>query len=302
MYSIASMTKYVKKLIKKSTKRILIAGGMDNLPDFLIIGAQKAGTVALLRYLQQHPDVTGADKEIGFFSTNKYYRGIKWYKQQLPITFGKKKLIFEKTPEYIYYPDTPKRIRGYSKDIKLILLLRNPIQRAFSGWNHYQKYYYSWDNYSKEKLINGIKTNFGYEKGKYFIDFLNEPVYKDFYDCVKEEIDLINKGIFRYGPSFVRRGIYYDQIKNYLKYFDKKQLLIIESSELRNEREEVLNNVTDFLGISAFVFSKIDLKDAHKSKYKGNKIDEKSEKILKKFYKPYNEKLFNLIGKKYEWD
>jgi len=302
MYSIASMTKYVKKLTKKITKRLLIAGGMDNLPDFLIIGAQKAGTVALLRYLRQHPEVIGADKEIGFFSTNNYYKGIKWYKRQLPIIFGRKKLVFEKTPEYIYYPDAPERIREYSKNIKLILLLRNPIQRAFSGWNHYQKYYYSWDNYSKEKLINRININLGVEYGKHMVDFLNEPVYKDFYDCVKEEIDLINKDIFRYEPGFVRRGIYYNQIKNYLKYFDKKQLLIIESSEMRNKKEEVLNNVTDLLGISAFDFSKIDLKDAHKSKYKGNKIDEKSEKFLKKFYKPYNEKLFNLIGKKYEWD
>jgi hypothetical protein len=302
MYFIVSITKFAKVTINKIIKKLLIAGGMNNLPDFLIIGAQKAGTVPLLRYLQQHPELIGANKEIGFFSTNNYYNGIKWYKKQLPIRIDKKKLIFEKTPEYIYYPETPKRIQKNNKNIKLILIIRNPVKRAFSGWNHYKKYYYSWENYSKEKLMKRVNRNLGFEKSKHMIDFLNEPEYKDFYECIIEEIELINKDIFRYFPSFVRRGIYYEQIKNYMKYFDKKQILIIESSDLRNKKEEVLNNVTDFLEISSFDFSNINLKEIHKSNYKGSKIDEKSEKILKEFYKPYNEKLFEIIGKKYKWN
>ena len=100
----------------------------------------------------------------------------------------------------------------------------------------------------------------------------------------------------------MRRGIYCEQILNFLKYFDRKQLLVIESSELRKNKVDNLNNVTDFLGISSFDFSNIDLKDVHKSKYTGDKINSVSKKILKDFYRPYNKKLFNLIGQSYKWD
>jgi hypothetical protein len=290
-------------IINKILNKFFIILGFDNLPDFLIIGAQKAGTVALSNYLKQHPGIIGADKEIGFFSTNKFYKGINWYKNQLPIRINKNKIIFEKTPEYIYYPESPKRMKKILKnDVKFILILRNPIERAFSGWNHYKKYYYSWDNYTKENLINRLNQNLGSEKGKYMLKFLNDPEYKNFHDSIKDEIKFIKAGVFTYEPSFVRRGLYFEQIENYLKYFDKNQLLIIESSELKNNKQKVLNEVTDFLGVSSFDFSNIDLKDIHKSKYKGKSIDENSRKVLRDFYKPYNEKLFNLIGKKYNWD
>jgi hypothetical protein len=295
--------KIIKKNIKKIPKKILMFWGQNNLPDFVIIGAQKAGTVALSRYLKQHPKIIGANIEIGFFSTNKFYNGINWYKNQLPIRINKKKLIFEKTPEYIYYPESPKRMKKILKnDIKFILIIRNPIDRAFSGWNHYQKYYYSWDKYTKESLISRLNNNLGFEKGKYMLEFLNNSEYKDFHNSIKDEISFINDGVFIYEPSFVRRGLYFEQIENYLKYFEKKQLFIIESSELRNNKQKVLNKLTDFLGISSFDFSKIDLKNIHKSEYKGKKIDEKSRRMLRDFYKPYNEKLFNLIGEKYDWD
>ena len=112
----------VTKSMKNRIKIPLIQVGMNNLPDFLIIGAQKAGTVALSNYLNHHPKVIGATKEIGFFCTNNYYKGINWYKKKLPLRFDKNKLIFEKTPEYIYYPETAKRIYDYKKDISLYLI------------------------------------------------------------------------------------------------------------------------------------------------------------------------------------
>lgn len=294
--------KLKSKQLKNKIKTASINLGINNLPDFLIIGAQKAGTVALSNYLNRHPKVIGASIETGFFSTNNYYKGFNWYKKKLPMRFDKNKLIFEKTPEYIYFPETPKRIYDYKKDIKLLLMIRNPVERAFSGWNHYRKYYFSENGYSKVDLIRIVNENLGDEKGKDLLELLDESEYRDFETCVKEEIQLIKKDVFRYDPSFVRRGLYYEQIMNYLEYFDREQILILESSELRNNKEEVLNSVTKFLKIPSFDFSELDLDDTHKSKYKGKIIDAESEKILKEFYRSYNEKLFNLIGKKYNWD
>lgn len=289
-----------KTKLSIAMKKALLLFGMDNLPDFLIIGSQKAGTKALLTYLNQHPSVIGAGKELNFFNSNNYLKGEKWYKNRLPIK-GKGKKLFEKTPGYCYYPETPKRIHDFNKDMKLILVMRDPVDRAFSGWNHYRKYYNSKKGYEKETLIRSMIDHLGEEKAQPMIDFLNEDSYRSFDRSIKEEIEAIENGFFIYNPSFVRRGIYHEQIENFWKYFNKDQLLLIESSELRSEKKRVLTELSDFLQIPPFDFSRIDLRDQHKSNYGSNVIDDESRQLLKNFYEPYNEKLYELIGKRYDW-
>lgn len=296
--------KLLQKIIKPKVSIIMKYGlllfGMNNLPDFLIIGSQKAGTQALLTYLNQHPSLIGARKSLYFFNTNYYNNGLSWYKRQLPIRRMNNK-IFEKTASYSYYPETPKRIHDFNKNMKLILIMRDPVKRAFSGWNHYRKYYNSENSYNKEDLIRTLICHLGQEKAKPMIDFLNESEYKSFNHSIKEEIEAINNGKFIYNPSFVRRGIYHEQVSNYLQYFEREQILLLESSELRNDKERVLNELTEFLEIPPFDFSKLDLKDQHMSNYRSNVMDQESREILKKFYEPYNEKLYDLIGKRYDW-
>lgn len=282
-------------------KKMLISLGMDNSPDFLIIGAQKAGTVSLKYYLDQHPLLRSARKEVSFFSNNNYFKGLDYYRQFFPIRFSRKYKIFEKTPEYIFIPETAERIHKFNENIKLILLLRNPVDRAYSEWNHFIKYYNRTDGHDKDRLIVGLIEKYGSDGSMKMREFLNADMYMNFNDYINEEISSIKRGEFRYAPSFVRRGMYAEQIKNYYRFFPKEQLLIIESSELKKNKLETLDIITDFLEIPRFDFKSVDLKDAHRSEYGGKRMDEVSRDILREFYDPYNEDLFRLLGKRYDW-
>jgi hypothetical protein len=105
------------------------------LPDFLILGAQKAGTTALYAYLRWHPEITGPSwKEVSYFDRH-YRRGLSWYRGHFPIGAGDR-LVGEASPGYLFHPLAPERVRATVPDAKLIALLRDPVDRALSHYHH----------------------------------------------------------------------------------------------------------------------------------------------------------------------
>ena len=108
------------------------------LPDFVIIGAQKAGTTSLWRYLVEHPQIVGpTEKEIHFFDA-RFDRGARWYRARFPLRASLRRgarLTFEASPYYLAHPFVPARVRAMLPDAKLVVLLRDPVERA---WSHYR--------------------------------------------------------------------------------------------------------------------------------------------------------------------
>ncbi len=105
------------------------------LPGFLVIGAQKAGTTALYAYLRWHPAITGPSwKEVSFFDRH-WWRGEAWYRGQFPLRTADR-LVGEASPSYLFHPLAPERARSLVPDVKLIALLRNPVDRAYSQYQH----------------------------------------------------------------------------------------------------------------------------------------------------------------------
>lgn len=105
-----------------------------SLPNFIIVGAAKAGTRALIDYLDQHNEIYTYPDEIHFFSKN-YNKGIDWY-QKFFKNVNDEKAIGEKSPSYFTSSKTPERIFQNIPDVKLIFLLRNPVDRAYSHYWH----------------------------------------------------------------------------------------------------------------------------------------------------------------------
>src|SRR4051812_46716716 len=105
-------------------------------PDFIIIGVQKGGTSSLFEYLKQHPNIkTSVVKEVHYYDSD-YKKGMKWYRSFFPLNEKNKKIIYgEASPYYFFHPLVPERIYKDNPNIKLILLLRDPVDRAYS---HYQ--------------------------------------------------------------------------------------------------------------------------------------------------------------------
>ena len=108
------------------------------LPDYLLIGAQKCGTTSLYNYLVSHPEVRRClRKEVGYFDQH-FDRGLAWYLAHFPMKsfVGFQQVTGEATPDYYYSPQAPQRAHLVMPQAKLIILLRNPVDRAHSQYWH----------------------------------------------------------------------------------------------------------------------------------------------------------------------
>ena len=264
-----------------------LAGPFHALPDFIIFGVSRSGTTSLYQYLAQHPNIEPCViKEPRFF--DMYYdRGINWYRMNFPSIWKKfaatklkhkKFLTGEASGAYLQNPHAPRRIHNLNPNMKLILLMRNPIDRAFS---HY-----------KRKVKNGSEK----------LSF--EEVIEQEQSRIKGEMERMENDENYYSPiyhslAYLTTGLYAIRLKRWLKYFSLKQILILENSELQREPEKVYDKTIEFLGLPKWKlsnfrkFSKQDLK---------LDMDPQTRKKLLEFCKPHNEELYSLIGRRFDWD
>jgi len=193
------------------------------LPNFIIIGAQKSGTTSLKFYLNQHPDIYMPKSRINFFDKPKNYsKGIKWYEKNFDCC-NSENCIGEKTTEYLhpFSKIVSERIFNTLPNVKLIALLRNPVERAYS---HY------WHN-----RINGLEP----------LSF--EKALKLEEERIKLDYEIYNRKMALY--SYKYRGKYIEHIKRFAHFFKKEKMLFLLTDNLKNHREETLIKVFRFLGV-----------------------------------------------------
>jgi hypothetical protein len=270
-----------------------------NKPSFLVIGAQKAGTSSLFMLLDSMQGICGSsEKELSFFLHDSLYaQGIESYLNNFSLC-NKNEITFEATPAYIYAPYVPERIYKFNKEMKFIVLLRDPVERCYSAWNMFRRFNSVNPGYIYEKYISIANAN---EK-EAIKDLLFSGKYPSFEDAVEEDIARYEEDCKILEPSFVRRGLYYEQICRYLVYFDLKNFLFIESVELNNYKE-LLKKIAKFLEI---YIPDNQLKRPSLVNPGQYELDDSSLKNtfrdLKMFYFEHNEKLFQLLGYRYSWN
>ena len=255
-----------------------ITGSMRTLPDFIIIGAMKSGTTSLYNYICEHPCVLpAAYDEVGFFDDN-FHLGLNWYRSLFPTkkqieNIRKKEGIAitgEDTPFYFWNKDARDRIKKLLPEIKLVLILRNPVNRAFSEYN----------NVVREK---GVKLSF------------EEYIKPDLENIENNPLNVSQCG---QKSAIISRGIYFIQLQMWQELFPKERIFIFDSNELSNKPVETMNKVFKFLNLPDYDFEK----RFHIKKFGYGKMNDSTREKLIEFYRPMNEKLFNLIGKKYNWN
>lgn len=251
----------------------------SNKPDFLIIGAQKCGTTSLFFYLAQHPGlVMPKTKEVHFFD-QQYEKGITWYYNQFPkSSIINKKLTGEASPYYLFHPLVPERVFKHLPNIKIIVLLRNPVDRAYSHFMHEKKY------------------------KREFLDSFEEAVETENIRTDEDEKKLIageiqnSESFQRY--SYLKRGLYHKQISRWLQYFRFEQFCFIKSEDFFQNPEKELIHVCDFLGITHSVIE--NLAPLNTNKY--TDLSEYQRRKLNNFFADDSKKLKGLIGEKFCWD
>lgn len=221
------MIKQIKQLIRTLRNSILHFIGRLSVkyrkqPDFLIIGTQKGGTSSLFYTLKFHPQIKRPiKKEIHYFNTF-FYKGINWYKAHFPLK-SNNYITGEASPDYIYHPEAPNRIKNLYPKIKLIVLLRNPIDRAYSAFQ------------MNKRMGIDPRSNF---QDAINYEFQNKKTSTNEYDSDRNNF------------FYLERGLYAKQLEHWLKYFKKDQILVIKSEDFFFKRNMILKSVYTFLGIA----------------------------------------------------
>lgn len=269
------------------------------VPNFLIIGVQKSGTTTLFDMLNCIPDFCGSnEKETGFFIKDSIYKqGPEWYAGQF-LRCSRAVMKFEATPAYIYYPDAPKRIFSFNKCMKFIVVLREPVARCYSAWNMFRRF--------NESGADSIFTQFIQDANpperEAIRNLLFAEQYPSFKQAVIDDIERYVSQSIDIEPSFVRRGIYCEQIANYLHYFSLSSFLFLEQRELKFP-VFVLQKISEFLSIETDLNLVNTPTSLNVGDYPGADAEtEETMLLLREFYRHHNEKLFSQIGVKYDWN
>lgn len=246
------------------------------MPNFIIFGSQKGGTTSLYNYLTQHPSVIhAARKEVHFFDKN-FERGGEWYRSRFPMC-GQNFITGEASPSYIFHPHAPKRIAEMTPSVKLIALLRNPVDRAYSHYNH---------NFKKKRE----KLSF-----ELALETEEERLFQHLYLMLEDE-KYFNKNYFHY--SYLGRGLYLEQLKKWFTLFSKEQILILRSEDFYADTAVILNRVLEFLKLPHWKlgeyrrFNGLDYQDMNSA----------TRKQLVEYFKPHNQRLYEFLGMSFDWD
>ena len=244
--------------------------------DFIVIGAQKGGTTAAAFNLNKHPEISVfsgiteyGQYEIEFFNQH-WERGKKWYFEQLPKSGG---IVGEKTAELLHRTICHKRIVSVNPKVKLLVLLRCPIERAFSQWRM--------ATYIKKDETRSFDDVVRNEYSK-----LESQTYKEeFYMCRETEISCWREG-------YIMKGFYYEQLQNLLKYFSKENIHISISENVAKNKEMEYNKMFSFLNVHPFT---TDFENRFIGK-PAKMMNIETYDLLKNIYSKSNESLFNFLG------
>jgi hypothetical protein len=266
------------------------------LPDFIIIGAAKSGTTSLYGSLNDHPFVvpcvTKSDhfvntKEVHFFDYN-FQRGQDWYRSHFPLERGRVEFVREHgrpfltgeaSPSYISHLWAPRRIRQMLPNVKLIAVLRNPADRAYSQFQMSRR--------------EGVET------------------LESFEEATAQEEDRLRPEVVRMAAdprynswnfgcwSYLARSRYGEQLERWLELFRRDQFLFLKAEDLFMQPQPMLDTVHEFLGLP---FSRPDeVPRLNTAEHYETMLPETRARLVE-YFRPHNERLYELVGIDFEWE
>jgi hypothetical protein len=251
-------------------------------PDFLVIGTQKAGTTSLHRYLAQHPRLVPAagPKELHFFNL-RYDRGLGWYLGHFPPRFLRGgQLYFEATPDYLVQEVVPERIRRNLPRVRLIAVLREPAERAYSAWR-------MWHHFAEARPEEAAKAD-----------------RRSFASAIDAELSHPD-GSADAHYHYVAMGRYAEQLARYRALFRADEMLVLDHAEMERDLPVFLGRICDFLGVERFPPGTA-AGLGRERHWVGPARAETAEvratlERLRAYYRPHNERLFDLLGERWDW-
>ena len=235
-------------------------------PDFIIIGAPRCGTSVFYRLLCRHPKIKYVPKkEIHFFDWN-HERGLEWYLSQ----FGhvpEERIVGEATPRYLAHPEVPERMVRVLPDVKLIVLLRNPVDRAYSHYHLLRR------RGLEEEFEAVLET----ERGWLEENSLEDPSAP---------------------TNLLTTGIYVEHLKRWHRHYPREQLLVLKSEDFYARPRRALSTTREFLGLPEHRFNL----RIRRARHEYAPMNPETRKELVRFFRPYNEELYDYLGRSFGWE
>lgn len=294
------------------------------LPGAIIVGARKSGTRAVLKFLEINRHVRPAHSEVHFFDKPQNYKlGLQWYRNKMPLSYVDS-LTIEKSPAYFVTKGVPEKIKQMNPAIKLILVVRDPVKRLISDFS--------------QLIANRIENaNEDPESYQYFSneDYkLTNNTENELWDKAQQEFRtyvLRRDGGIDDRRSAIRTGMYSIHLERWLFHFNLSQIHVVDGETLILEPYKELKRLEQFLSLDSqikpdhFVYnqqkgffcisaSAITRREPSShpnstslclSRSKGRRhvqVDKSLANKLSKFYEPYNDYLYSIIGRKFDWE
>jgi hypothetical protein len=256
---------------RKISKRVN-SSHLRRSPGVLLIGAQKGGTSSLYRYLIEHPDIGAAfTKEVHYFDV-QYEQGMNWYLAHFPFR-GQAAVTGEASPSYLFHPAAPQRVKETLPQAKLIVLLRNPVDRAYS---HHQM------NVSK-----------GVEPLSFEEAIAAEPERLRKLEAGTDEEWRVASFV-----SYLRRGLYTEQLQRWLAVFPPERFLILKSEAFFQRPDEAMQQTLAFLGLPPWRVDRYDVYNP--GAYDTMRPETRAR--LREYFAPHNRQLYDLLGRDFGWE
>jgi hypothetical protein len=258
------------------------------LPDYLIIGSKKGGTSSLTNWLLQHPHNLRMFpsfqplKSPHFFDIN-FREGVDWYRGHFPTERVRAQhpgaVVGEASPYYMFHPAAAARARSVVPDAKVIAMLRNPVSRAYSNY---------WDRRSAgSETLQTFEAALEAEEARLAgVDhdrLRNDPTYYSF------EHDQF---------TYLARGRYLEHLQTWLDTYPAEQMLVLRAEDMYADPAAVFEQVQDFLGLP--LAQNVNLKTYNERSKPP--IDPRTRDRLAEYYRPYNEALYERLGRDMEWE
>lgn len=266
--------------------------GLRTLPDFLIIGTKRGGTTSLWNALINHDDVLPLFprlqelKSPHYFDIN-YHRGESWYRsffatgrdrrRHLERT-GRSPIAGEASPYYMFHPLAAERIANDLPQVKLVVSLRNPVDRA---WSHYNERVAG--HTEALSFRAALDAELDRVAGEEDLIVAKQPAYYSFHHDLS---------------TYLARGRYWEQLRRYSQRFRPDQLLILRAEDFYSNPLRELQSIADFIGLDATGFGRLE----HYNRIPRDTLDASIRRELTEYYRPYVAELETALGRSFRWD
>ena len=272
------------EIVKRPLRRLRsaygrVTGPLRGLPSVLIIGTQKGGTTSLFNYLAEHPDVLPPiGKEVHYFDLH-YAAGENWYRGRFPYSYRLRRgaLTLDASPYYMWHPLAPARAARLLPDVKLIAVLRNPIDRALSHYQH---------------EVAAGREPLSFEDA---LDREGERL-KGEEERLQREPGYYSWNHHRY--AYTGRGLYLTQLLRWMQHYPRSQLLVLQSEKLFQDPPAATDAVYSFIGLGRHRLQRYrTFLQGHYDRV----LPQPVRARLAEYFEPHNRELFQWLGQEFDW-